>query len=181
MKQHHICGDPKCPCDRCKGANPAYVTSYEYADGQTILAALDACDANTEERECALDPARAVEACGMFNDREARCDWPREKFANAYELIAQRTPCRAFLAQFPAVVTDVHTGGGCMAWTLTLPSGEQLMFTEPCGGYPPSEADETVGVGYIDARCEWDEVDRPDYTWAELTAFVSGFLAGKVI
>lgn len=23
--QHHIYGDPKCPCERCKGSNPAYV------------------------------------------------------------------------------------------------------------------------------------------------------------
>lgn len=155
---------------------------YTLPELLAIHRALDRCGADLEERDCACDPSRASEACGMFDDREARCGWDRKDFADAYATIAQRTPMAAFLKAHPAVVTDVSTGGGCMAWTLDLPNGEQLMFTSgEDGGYQPAPADDTVTVGYYDARGEWDEVNRPEYTWSELAAFVAGFLAGKAI
>ncbi len=156
--------------------------AYTIDEAAHIAAALAAHSADAEELECALDPARAAEACGMLDDREARLGWQREDFADAYRIIAHRTGWAAFIAAHPAVVTDVSTGGNCLAWTLDLPNGEQLMFTSGTdGGYQPSPADDTVTVGYYDARGEWDEVIRPEYSWTELAAFVAGFLAGKTL
>lgn len=154
---------------------------YTVGEAARIAATIVAHSGDDEELECALDPARASEACGMFDDREARCGWQRDAFADAFKIIAHRTGWAAFIAAHPAIQTDVSTGGGCMVWTLDHPSGEQLMFTSGTdGGYQPCPADDTVTVGYYDARGEWDEVNRPEYTWSELTAFVAGFLAGKV-
>ena len=155
-------------------------TAYTTEERRAIDLALKACGADDEEAECASDELRASEACGMFDDREARCGWDREEFKLAYEIISRRTPWQAFIDAHPAVARDVCTGGSCRAWTLDLPTGEQLMFTSgEDGGYQPAPSDDTVTVGYYDARGEWDEINRPEYSWSELTAFVAGFLAGK--
>lgn len=153
---------------------------YNAVEVTLISRTLRAFDASEAEMLCALDPTCAVDALGMFDDREARCDWDRAIFDAAYKLIETRTPMHAFLERFPAIVRDVQTGGGHTAWTLDIASGEQLLFTDG-DGHEPHASTDGVLVQYYDAHGEWDEVDRSHFTWSELAAFVAGFLAGKVL
>lgn len=88
---------------------------------------------------------------------------------------------KEFLAAFPEVCTNTHTGGGCTAWEVELAAGAYVLITDGEDARQPDLKAKRAMFG-IDFDCSGSHHEPLMMTWNQAAPWLRGVLdADKVI
>lgn len=137
---------------------------------------------STDSERAALWCVDPVDTFRMLDDYVARCGHDEDEVEHIKkELFAMLeaaglTTAEHFLKAFPQTKRDFHTGGGCMAWEISLADGGYILVTHPDGGYQPELTDLVVGCGSYTSDGSWNEENDASafdqMTWDEAITWV---------